>query len=259
MIGEFLQSIGLSDKEVQMYLALQRYGTQATSQLAKKAGMNRGTAYVTLHALLEKGLISKIIRNRVQYFSPREPDHLLQYIHQKQQELERRRGEADTVLHQILALRHPQSARPSLEYFEGGEGARAALLKTLTAKSKTIVAFTSLKDLIEFVGTDFLDAYTKQRVRAGYSLKIIRTRKKYDQAVRKLSKGNRYETNAKEKREVRYISDDMTFPVSMYLFDDRIVILSSKKENFAVLMTSKETSGMQKKLFSLLWEHLSKP
>ena len=242
-----------------MYIALQRYGTQATSQLAKKAGMNRGTGYITLHSLLEKGLISKIIRNRVQYFSPREPDHLLHYINEKQRQLERRRGEADTVLHQILALRHPQSARPSLEYFEGAEGARAAMLKTLTAKNKTIFAFTSLKDLIEFVGTDFLDTYTKQRVRAGYTLKIIRTRKKYDQVKKKLPKENHYETNSKEKREVRFVSDDMTFPVSMYLFDNSIVILSSKKENFAVVMTSKETSGMQKKLFDLLWEHLSKP
>ena len=80
MISDFLRSIGFTDKEAKLYMALQRYGTQATGQLAKKAGMNRGTAYLSLHSLLEKGLISKIIRNRVQYFSPRDPEHLLSHI-----------------------------------------------------------------------------------------------------------------------------------------------------------------------------------
>ena len=45
-IEELLHDIGLSDKESHMYLTLLRNGNQPTSQLAKKAGFNRGTAYV---------------------------------------------------------------------------------------------------------------------------------------------------------------------------------------------------------------------
>lgn len=258
MITEFLNSIGLTDKEIALYLALQRFGTQPTSLLGKKAGMNRGTAYLNLHSLLKKGLVSKTVKNRIQYFTATEPLRILDYIGNQQTELQKQRERADVVLEQLSLLQHPLSARPSMEYFDGVEGARSAMLRTLNAKNKTIYAFTSLKDLIEFLGMDFLDDYRKRRVRAGYTLKIIRTKKRYDQAIKKLPKGHHFDTSQQEKREVRHIPDTMNFPVSMYLFDDRIVIISSKQENFALQITSKETSGMQKKLFALLWDFLAK-
>ncbi len=258
VIAEFLTSIGLNSKEIALYLALQKYGTQPTSLLGKKAGMNRGTAYLTLHDLLKKGLVSKTVKSQVQYFTASDPARILDYISNKQSELQKQKDQADAVLQQLSLLHHPFSTRPSMEYFEGVEGAKSAMLQTLKAKNKTICAFTSLKDLVEFLGTDFLDEYTKRRVRSGCALKIIRTRKVYGQAVKKLPKGNHYETNAKEKREVRFIPDTMAFPVSMYLFDDHIVIISSNREHFALVITSAETAGMQKKLFALLWEILAK-
>ena len=70
-----------------MYMTLLRHGTQPTSFLARKAGLNRGTAYVILHALLEKGLIVKTAKRRVQYFAPLEPDQLVKYIDHREREL----------------------------------------------------------------------------------------------------------------------------------------------------------------------------
>ena len=54
-----LQEIGLSDKESIAYLALLSRGTCSTSLIAKAAKLNRGTSYVALHSLLEKGLVIK--------------------------------------------------------------------------------------------------------------------------------------------------------------------------------------------------------
>ena len=89
MIDQLLRDIGLSEKEATMYIALLRYGRQTISLLARKTSFNRGTAYVILHQLLEKGLAKKSSKGKVQYFAPLDPASLLSYLDTKKSRLNR--------------------------------------------------------------------------------------------------------------------------------------------------------------------------
>lgn len=253
MIDAFLISIGLSDKEVKVYLALLRYGIQPTSVIGKKTGLNRGTTFSVMHALLEKGLVSKSVRNRIQYFSPSPPTSILDYIDHKRDQLTKNRNEAQNMMQRIASMTNQLSSKPSMEFFEGAEGARRVLRTTLTGQNKIIHAFTSLPDLIDSVGMTFLHDYTNQRVAGGYTLRILRTKEKYAKALSQDANAKRFGTSKKEKREVRYAADAMAFPMSMYIFDDKIALISSQEERVAILITSKEFATMQRHLFGILW------
>jgi urea transport system substrate-binding protein len=255
-INELLRDIGLSDKEAQMYLTLLRHGTQSTSILARKAGFNRGTGYVILHHLLEKGLAKKSTKGKIQYFSPLDPKNLVSYLEGKKKKLESNKDKVEAMMGQLLAITNPHSAQPKIEFFDGEEGARKVLESTFKAKEKTLFSFVSLVDLIDFVGVDFFEEYSRKRSASGYSMRSIRTHESDKHAIKLDPRAKHHTTNKKEKREVRYAPSDLAFPMTMFMFDSKLAIISSKEENFSVLIESKEFAHMQKKLFELLWASL---
>ena len=253
MLDELLRSIGLSAKEATMYLQLLRNGTQPTSVLAKRAGFNRGTAYVVLHALLSKGLAVKATKRSVQLFGPVDPRNLSGYIDHREQELRDQRQRIEAVMGQFLAIKNPHSSQPKIEFYDGREGTQQVLEATLRAKEKLLRAYLSIADVIEFTGSEFFYRYTMKRIRNGQTLHAIRTLEKDRQAFASDKHATMYVTNRKQRREIRHVDDTLAFPISMYMFDDTIAIISSKEENFSVLIQSRELSSMQKKLFDLLW------
>ena len=187
-IEELLTEIGLTDKEAHMYITLLRHGNQPTSYLAKKSGFNRGTAYVILHQLLEKGLAAKSMKKKVQCFTPLDPSSLIDYLDRKSKLAESGKQKVATMMGQLTAITNPHTAKPKIEFFDGSEGARTVLERTLQAKERTITAFQSISDILEFVGADYFSDYAKKRKKAGFTLHAIRTKEQDKQALNAVQK-----------------------------------------------------------------------
>ncbi len=257
-IHQLLKNIGLSEKESQMYVTLLRNGTQTTSFLARAAKFNRGTAYVILHSLLQQGLCIETIKSKIQYFTALHPKQLLAYLDHQSQQLKDKREQVDRMLGQLVAITNPLSSVPKIQFFDGAEGARYVLERTLEAKEKLLRAYLSIGDIADFVGASFFNEYTTRRIDLGFTLNTIRTSEKDIEAELHDDSAKRYITSRTENREVRYVPDRAAFPVSMYFFDDTVVILSSAQENFALLIESHDLASMQKRLFDVLWNTLPK-
>lgn len=257
-LAEELQRIGLTDKEASAYLVLLSFGTRSTTFIARKSGLNRGTAYIALHSLLEKGLVTKAVRQKVQCFSPLEPKQLLSYITRTEEQLKTQRQRIAGLLPELAALGRASVTKPRFEFFEGAEGARNALEATLGAKDKTLRAFLSLADIIDYVGEDFFDNYAARRIRAGYKLNVIRAAEKDKEAFLKHVPARKYKTSSRDKRSVRHLDSGAPFPISTYIFDDILAVISSSDEDFSLLIQSRELSAMQRTLFDLIWSGLKK-
>jgi|SRR3989344_829968 len=59
-----LQALGLSEKEAKVYLAALVLGPDTVQNIAKKAGINRPTAYLQIESLKEKGIISEVEKDK---------------------------------------------------------------------------------------------------------------------------------------------------------------------------------------------------
>jgi len=256
MVSEFLASIGLQEKEIRLYILLQRLGTQPTSALARHVRLSRSTAYSALKRLEERGLVSETKNRGVQFFTALEATQLLQYVEDQMQQLVERKDQAKAVIAQMESLKNPLTQRPRVEVFSGVDGARLAMRKTLGCKSRTILAFTSLFDLTDRLGERFLKEYMRQRVKSRVKMKIIRTEEKYMQALKSQANPQTYASSKKELREVKCMPDDLGFSLGMYLFDDTIVIISSKDENFALVIVSPCVARLFRGMFTMLWKLL---
>lgn len=257
MIDAFLSSIGLTDKEIRLYLLLFRFGTQPTSSLAKHAMLSRSTAYSSLQRLRQKGLVSETVTGGVQYFTPLEPSQLVEYIEHQMQDLSQKKEGANMVIRQMTTLRSPLVNQPTVQVFSGENGAKIAFRKTLQSKDKTICAFTSLFDLGERFGERFIEQYTKERVRRKRKIQIIRTRKQYRRALMIQNNKRPYETDPKELREVKYAPPTLRLSLGMYVYDETIIVISPKEEDYALVIESQALSQLLKGIFKLLWHMLA--
>lgn len=236
-----------------MYITLLQSGMQPISILSKKAELNRGTGYVVLHSLLNKGLIVKTVKKGVQYFAPLDPQQLVRYVDHREKALKQSRQHLQASIGLFSALMNPLTTKPKIEFFDGQEGARFVLDHTLTSKEKTLRSFLSIADIADFLGGEYFREYTDRRIKAGYTLHALRTREKDRQALSVDIHAKDYVTSKRDKREIRHVPDDLAFPITLYMFDDMLAVISSKNEGYSLLIQSAEFVTMQKKIFDLLW------
>ena len=60
MNKDLLKSIGLTDIEIEVYLAIIDLGSCLAGEIARKTGIHRRTVYDAINRLIEKGLVSYI-------------------------------------------------------------------------------------------------------------------------------------------------------------------------------------------------------
>ena len=84
-----LEKIGLQKAEINIYLALLKNGLSTAANIAQYTKLNRSHIYDKLDVLLEKGLISFVIKNNVKYFKASDPEKIIDYIKEIQSNMQK--------------------------------------------------------------------------------------------------------------------------------------------------------------------------
>lgn len=81
-----IERLGLTEKESKLYLTSLRIGPASMQVIARKAKIDRGTAYHVAQTLGEKGLFGIVQKGKRPLFGVSTPGKLFQYVeHQKQE------------------------------------------------------------------------------------------------------------------------------------------------------------------------------
>lgn len=167
MVETILAELGLSPKEIKVYLTSLQLGMQPASVLAKHVKMNRVTTYVICKKLSERGLAHGVTRNNVQYFTVESPESLLQYAEHKKQDWERRRQLVEAHLPEFSVYGGEMSNLPKVRFYEGIEGIKTVYEDTLR-HGKTIRAFLTVEtippELKEFFVSDYMPELLRRKI-----------------------------------------------------------------------------------------------
>jgi len=123
---EILTSIGLSQTESKIYLALLKYGELKTGEIVTRSKINSGRIYEILENLQNKGFISRVIKNGVKYFSAAPPTMLQEYLEKQEQELINKKNQVDEMLPQLMQTYTQSSEDVKVEVFVGKKGMRSS-------------------------------------------------------------------------------------------------------------------------------------
>ncbi len=84
METEILGELGFSEREIKVYLGLLELGETTVGPIAAKTRLHNSKVYETLDKLIDRGLITFVIKSRTKYFLALPPKLILTMIKEKQ-------------------------------------------------------------------------------------------------------------------------------------------------------------------------------
>ncbi|PIR04584.1 MAG: hypothetical protein COV59_00465 [Candidatus Magasanikbacteria bacterium CG11_big_fil_rev_8_21_14_0_20_39_34] len=238
-IYKLLEEFDITKSKAEVYLACLGLGSASTQAIALKVNLPRTTVHEILQGLCSMGIVSYITKGRTRIYIAEHPKKFQKILKNKEKLLEG--GFPD-----LLSLYNPEGIRPQVRIYEGVEGIKTVFEDTLTVKSDTLHAILSMEDLYHTIGKSFMTSYTQRRIASGTHLHVIRSQEKEVQ--------NDWPSSTKENREVHFAPDGMIFAMTMYLYNNKVAIMSTKKEGFGMIVESVDFYNTQKNLFDILWQ-----
>lgn len=248
-ISIILGNLGLSDKEATLYLTLLSYPQAKPAVLARKTQLSRATTYDVLAALQKKGMVYAVPGKATRTFSARDPRSLTKLLDHSLEahaaEIAQQKAQLEQVLPELMSRARSTSPIPRIQYFEGKRGIQEALDDTLSTRD-IIRAYADIGSIVSSMGKDF-DAYLKRRVKKKIHARAIAPDTK---VWRTWAKRGR-----QDLRDVRFMRPGSEYFPEINIYDDRVLMISWR-EQFAVLMTSRDFAHTQRVIFDELWDHL---
>ncbi|MEK6825395.1 MAG: helix-turn-helix domain-containing protein [Nanoarchaeota archaeon] len=133
---EILQKIGLTEAESRVYISLFDLKNSTIGPLAKKSNVSYSKIQILLDKLIEKGLASYIIKNKVKYFSPTNPSKIFDYLERKRIDIEQQEKEAKTIIDALVNKLYSFREEEQVEILEGYEGLKSAYDEGLSLLNK---------------------------------------------------------------------------------------------------------------------------
>lgn len=234
-------ALGLTEIESRFYLAALELGQASVRDIASKAGITRTNAYDVYARLLDQKLVAGLANGsgRAILVAAEPPDHLRSMFEQRRQRL-------NDLLPDLESLHNRSRSKPRVRFYQGLEGIKVVLEETLDCRSKKLLGILSMRDLYQVPGRAWMDDVVRRRIKAGVSLRVIR------------SPGNDlhpfWPESHSDLRELRFAPVDFVFSMTTYIYDEKVAFISSQRENFAMTIESPEFVIMQTHLFETLWQ-----
>lgn len=173
-ILQVLQQLGLSEKEVSVYLALIKTGLANAATIAREAGLARQTTYSLLDGLTVKQFVQQSDKKGVRQFYA-DPNQLVKLINQRKEELETHKRVVEEELPKLLAKSRRARALPIVQYYEGTEGLKRLFENILERYKKGKLRIFRGYGINQFYEgmEDFLKYFVVERHRYGVDSKIF--------------------------------------------------------------------------------------
>lgn len=244
MAADFLpiiQSAGLDQNEAELYLAGLQLGSAPASEYAKRARLNRITAYNTLEGMVRKGHFTMERKMRAKWYAPVAPEYLAIESRKNADALER-------ALPELRSLQGAKHRSPHIRFFEGWEGVQKVYEDTLTANDELLNFANSAVVREHWPAYD--QDYVEERVKRGVHLRGIAPD---DAAGRKV-----HGEDKQRLREIRLVpAKEFDFQNEINIYDSKVAICSfgSGQDLFGVIIESKEVAETQKQIFEMAWRY----
>ena len=137
-----LLKIGLTEGEAKVYLSLSELGSSTVGPIVKESKVAYSNIYDILNRLIDKGLVSYIIKEKTKYFQAGSPSNLVSHLDKKEKELIQQKQALNKILPDLEKLQELKSKQEA-EIFLGEKGLKTAYEKLLknTTKNDEILFF----------------------------------------------------------------------------------------------------------------------
>jgi len=231
-----LEQLGLEEKEASVYLALLELGETTATKLSEKTVLDRTLMYQLTTKLVEKGLVSYIIKNNVRYFTAADPDTLLAQLHEKEEQLK-------SVMPELKARQQLVVPDTKVEVYRGREGI-ITILKMIVRDGKPYDIFGGAQEacsLFELENTIFVKRMEKLRLRG----RIIAR----EEDTFFIGKNEDY----------RFVPKELLTSTTQMIWGNKTAIFVWSQPYYAIVIDQKEITQSNRAHFEYVWKNAKVP
>ncbi|MBP7708541.1 hypothetical protein KA107_02555 [Candidatus Pacearchaeota archaeon] len=249
MALEKLKDIGLSDGEIRVYEALLDLGEATKTNLAKSSGVSPSNIYDITNRLIKKGIVSKVEKNGIAHFSPANPKHIIDFIKEKEKEINTQKEVVENLLPGLLLRFNNTNEKVNVEVFNSWNGLKTVfedLIEECVKDDENFVFGASRgNEQTERKADNFFPLYSRLRAEKGIKTQII-----FNEALRN-NKRLSYISKSK-KYEKKFLVQ--TTPAEIMLYKDKACIIILTNEPLVIRITSSDVFKSFKQQFDVLWK-----
>lgn len=249
MIEKDLQGLGLSLGEAKAYISLLEIGSSTVGPIAKKSGISYSKIYEVLNRLIEKGIVSLVIKNNAKYFKAVEPELLHTFLDKQEKEIEENRKKLKELLPKIKTYSKTSEEKQSVEIFQGFKGILIASKKLYSNVKKHDVAlffYVHKKEYSEMVD-DFYYKLAPFYKKVGIKFKGIGSK---EWATSKYAK------DTASFIESRYVN--FPLPGTIDIYKNKILQITWGKIPIGIFIESRQIADDYRNYFNVIWKKAKK-
>lgn len=239
---EELREVGLSENETQTYVTLLKTGISTANRVAEITGIKRSTVYDTLNQLINKGIVSKIVREEVHYYEAAQPEKLIYLLDERKERIKQ-------IIPKLKSIQESTTEKTGVTYFEGKKGV-LTVLNDIIEQNKELWFYGS-RTAAKTALAHYPDNFIYKRAENKIFLKAIlaeedREHPAYnDKKIIKLS-------NLKFSKDLNNIS------ANVFIYSNRVAFMTSGENPVGIIIKNKEILQQQRGIFEILWKNAKK-
>jgi sugar-specific transcriptional regulator TrmB/CBS domain-containing protein len=174
-IEKFLQVLGLSKRERQVYMFLAKSGVQSTSFVAKRLKMERVQAYRTFKKLQEKGFIEATLERPTRFTIVPFETLLEAFINSKKSEVDKLNEQKESLMSTWQTISAPESSYPVAKFsvITGKKKIHSKMQNMIEESEKEVLILTTSLGLIQEDIAGIFDAIIPPAQKRNVKFQII--------------------------------------------------------------------------------------
>lgn len=247
-----LLELGLTPKQIDIYLLLLQGGSLRVSDMVRALAMPRSSVYESLKGLFEFGLIEEVVENSFKRIRAYPLSAMRRNLEEKIKDLEEKSSRLDEIEKTIAALPGNDRGLPTVvRYYKGRAGARQLLWNTLKSTDRLYVYSEWGRG--QYVGMEFYRTFVRESRKRDIKEHVLT-----NSLPRVIDSIRTYVGTDISRAKVETIraldAEQVTFKGETFMYDNIYAQIYLKDEQITGFeIESQQFIDTQRAIFDMLW------
>jgi sugar-specific transcriptional regulator TrmB len=250
MIHQLLKQLGLSDKEIQIYLAILQHGKATPVEIARATKINRSTVYNLAGVLAEKGIVSEDLGGKTKYLVARPPKDLSSLINKEKKKLDEKEKLVQEAIKELQAFTKDTKYSIPKIVFIGDDDLENYLYKQSPIWNESIVKKDKTATWWGFQDRHFVSHYE------GWIDWYWESSAPKDVSLKLLSNESAEEIKSKKfpRRKIKVFNANGDFTSTLWINGDYVImIVCAKRPHYLVEIHDEVLAHNMREVFKGIW------
>lgn len=236
MDTSILKEIGLTDGEIAVYISTLEIGSSTVKPIVDKAKVSYSKIYDILERLIDKGLVSYVIKDNKKYFEAAPAERVMDYILEKEKQINVQKEKLKNLLPQLKLKQQMSGFSSKSTIYKGIKGLNTAYslsLKDLKSNDEILMIYSPSKlESVSIFFKRFLNEVKKRNIKS----KVLSNEEDINISF----------PNIKYTRHI--------IPATIAIFGNKTIIFPTSKDIVLFVIDNKEVAESFKVQFYSWWD-----